>query len=96
MLAKGKDASPDLAALAALKVHVEKVLVLGAALSTRDLRVNGHDLMQTLARPPGPWLKRVLDALLEAVTNEPSLNEREALLSLARDIVATNETDEPQ
>jgi tRNA nucleotidyltransferase (CCA-adding enzyme) len=94
--AKGKDPTDDLAALAGLRAHVEKVLLLGAALSTRDLRVNGHDLMQTFARPPGPWLKRALEALLEAVTNDPSLNEREALLGLARDIVATNETDEPQ
>jgi tRNA nucleotidyltransferase (CCA-adding enzyme) len=94
--AKGKDATDDLAALSGLRAHVEKVLLLGAALSTRDLRVNGHDLMQTFARAPGPWLKRVLEALLEAVTNDPSLNERERLLGLARDIVATNETDEPQ
>jgi tRNA nucleotidyltransferase (CCA-adding enzyme) len=94
--AKGKDATDDLAALAGLRAHVERVLLLGAALSTRELRVNGHDLMQTFSRPPGPWLKRVLEALLEAVTNDPSLNERESLLRLARDIVTTNETDEPQ
>jgi len=87
VLAKGKDASPDLAALAALKVHVEKVLVAGAAMSTRDLRVNGHDLMKELSRKPGPWLKDVLDALLEVVTNDPALNEREALLARAREIV---------
>jgi len=85
--AKGRDATEDLAALEGLKAHVEKVLAAGAALSTRDLKVNGHDLMGELGRPPGPWLKTVLDALLEAVTNDPACNEREALLARAREIV---------
>jgi tRNA nucleotidyltransferase (CCA-adding enzyme) len=84
--AKGKDASPDLAALEALKAHVERVLAAGAALSARDLAVNGHDLMRALGRPPGPWLKEVLDGLLEAVTNDPALNEREALLARAKEL----------
>jgi len=86
--AKGRDASAELQALAALKAHVEKVLAAGAALSTRDLKVNGHDLMRELGRRPGPWLKGVLDALLEAVTNDPALNEREALLAKARELAA--------
>ena len=86
--AKGKDASPDLAALAALRVHAEKVLAAGAAMSTRDLKINGHDLMGEFSKKPGPWLKEVLEALLEDVTNEPSMNEREALLARAREIVA--------
>ncbi len=87
VLAKGRDATEDLAALAGLKAHVERVLAAGAALSTRDLKVNGHDLMRELGRPPGPWLKTVLDALLEAVTSDPECNEREALLARAREIV---------
>ncbi len=64
-----------------------KVLAAGAALSTRDLRVNGNDLMTAFGRKPGPWLKEVLDALLEAVTNEPALIARAALLAMAREIV---------
>ena len=87
--AKGKDASPDLAALAALREHAEKVLAAGAAMSTRDLKINGHDLMGELSKKPGPWLKEVLEALLEDVTNEPAMNEREALLARAREIVAS-------
>src|SRR6185437_2073896 len=36
----------DLAPLFALKAHVEKVLAEGAALSTRDLAINGNDLIK--------------------------------------------------
>ena len=83
--AKGRDFEPDLAALAALKAHVAKVIAQGAALSTRDLKVNGHDLIRELGLPPGPVIGQVLDALLEAVTSDPALNEREPLLAAARE-----------
>jgi tRNA nucleotidyltransferase (CCA-adding enzyme) len=83
--AKGRDFEPDLAALAALKAHVARVIAQGAALATRDLKVNGHDLIRELELRPGPVIGEILDALLEAVTNDPSLNERELLLAAARE-----------
>lgn len=86
--AKGRDCEADLDALARLKGHVARVLAEGAALSTRDLRINGHDLMRELSIKPGRILGEILEALLDAVTAEPSLNEREALLQRAREYVA--------
>jgi tRNA nucleotidyltransferase (CCA-adding enzyme) len=85
--AKGRDFEPDLAALAALKAHVAKVIAQGAALSTRDLKINGHDLIRELGLRPGPVIGHVLDALLEAVTSDPALNEHEALLAAAREFL---------
>ena len=73
--------------LAALKAHVARVLAEGAALSTRDLKVNGKDLMRELALQPGRIIGEILDALLEVVTNDPAVNEREALLVRAREIL---------
>jgi tRNA nucleotidyltransferase (CCA-adding enzyme) len=87
--AKGRDATPDLAALASLKAHVAKVLEAGAALSVRDLKLNGRDLMSELAIQPGPQIGRTLDALLELVLADPSVNERKALLRAAREILST-------
>jgi tRNA nucleotidyltransferase (CCA-adding enzyme) len=86
--AKGRDFEPDLAALAGLKAHVARVLAEGAALSTRDLKVNGRDLMKELELKPGPIIGEILDALLDAVTDDPNVNEREALLARARDVLA--------
>jgi tRNA nucleotidyltransferase (CCA-adding enzyme) len=88
--AKGKDFEPDLAALAALKAHVARVLAQGAALSTRDLKINGHDLIRELAIRPGPVIGQILDALLEAVTSDPALNERERLLAAAREYLQSH------
>ena len=86
--AKGRGFEPDLAALAALKAHVAKVLEEGAALSTRDLAINGRDLMKELGVAPGPIIGKILDALLEEVLADPKVNVRETLLSLARSLLA--------
>lgn len=91
--AKGRSFEADLEALAGLKEHVARVLAQGAALSTRDLAVNGHDLIQELGLRPGRVIGEMLDALLEVVTSDPSLNVREALLAAAREYVRSRATD---
>jgi tRNA nucleotidyltransferase (CCA-adding enzyme) len=83
-LAKGRPCEEDLDALARLKAHVAKVVAEGAALSTRDLKINGRDLMRELSLRPGPVIGQILDALLEAVISDPGVNEPGALLALAR------------
>jgi tRNA nucleotidyltransferase (CCA-adding enzyme) len=85
---KGRDCTADLEALARLKVHVAKVLAAGAALSTRDLKINGNDLMKELGIKPGPILGKILTELLEEVTNDPDLNNRDALLGRAKAMAA--------
>lgn len=85
---KGRDFDADLSALEMLKAHVAKVLAAGAALSTKDLRVNGHDLMKELGLAPGRALGDILGLLLEDVIADPAKNEREALLARAREIAA--------
>jgi tRNA nucleotidyltransferase (CCA-adding enzyme) len=85
--AKGRDITADLDALAQLRSHVTRVLEEGTALSTRDLAINGHDLITELGVRPGRVIGQVLEALLEAVTNDPALNERGALLERARVLV---------
>jgi tRNA nucleotidyltransferase (CCA-adding enzyme) len=80
-----KDA--DLAPLTALRAHVEKVLAEGAALTTRDLAVDGGVLMKELGLAPGRIIGQLLEALLETVLADPAQNERDALLRRAREIV---------
>jgi tRNA nucleotidyltransferase (CCA-adding enzyme) len=85
--AKGRDFEPDLAALNALEAHVSRVLAEGAALSTRDLEVNGHDLMRELGVKPGRIIGELLETLLDAVTSDPALNRRERLIEKARELL---------
>lgn len=74
--------------LALLQEHVARVLAAGDALSTRDLAIDGNDLMRLLGRPPGRWIGEVLEALLEEVLADPQANERKRLLQRAQALAA--------
>lgn len=74
--------------LVALRAHVEKVMAEGAALSTRDLAIDGSVLMKELGIKPGRIIGVILETLLEDVIADPAANERAALLARARAVVA--------
>lgn len=52
--------------------------------STKVLVINGSDIMKHLGIPPGPTVGRILNELLEAVTDNPEYNTVDKLLELAR------------
>lgn len=79
----GSGHPPDDPDLAAFRALVDAELAAESALDRSALAVDGNDLMGELGLTPGPRLGRVLDALLEAVIADPSLNERASLLLLA-------------
>nr|AIE90976.1 polynucleotide adenylyltransferase/metal dependent phosphohydrolase (cca) [uncultured marine thaumarchaeote AD1000_100_C06] len=54
-------------------------------LAVSDLAVNGNDLIRAGLRP-GPHFGKILDALLERVLEDPSLNRRDGLLTMATEL----------
>ena len=68
-----------------LQDRVSRILEENGALSRQDLAVNGRDLME-LGVPKGPIIGRLLDLLLEAVFDDPEMNERGTLLALAKNL----------
>ncbi|WP_437735421.1 CCA tRNA nucleotidyltransferase [Sorangium sp. So ce1335] len=88
-LGKGRDASEDIASIGRLRERVEAMLAAGAALSAKDLAVNGSVLMKELGIPPSRLVGEILERLVELVTEEPEANTPERLLAAARDIVAS-------
>jgi tRNA nucleotidyltransferase (CCA-adding enzyme) len=80
VLAKGRPVDDERAGLFELRERIDRVLAEGAAMGTKDLAVDGKDVMQTLGVPPGRIIGQVLEELLQRVTEKPELNEREALL----------------
>jgi tRNA nucleotidyltransferase (CCA-adding enzyme) len=70
-----------------LQGKVDRILSEGPALYVKDLAVDGKVLMSELGLKPGKHLGELLNQLLEAVTDEPSLNTRETLLLAAREVV---------
>jgi tRNA nucleotidyltransferase (CCA-adding enzyme) len=75
------DAYPQGLALFARRVR--DVLEGAKALVLRDLAVDGKDVMERLKIRAGPAVGKVLGELLEAVLDDPVLNERERLLEIA-------------
>lgn len=67
----------------AFRERIADVLARDHALGMKDLRVGGEDLA-SIGVTRGPAMGRVLAELLETVLDDPSLNERERLLAIAR------------
>lgn len=83
--------SKNEADLRAARGLLEDVLEMEAAFTTKDLRINGHDLMQ-LGMRPGPAMKQVLETLLDEVQHERLANERESLCAKATILINNSET----
>ena len=69
-------------AFAALRAEAERLTAENACCRVSQLAVNGRDLMAAGIRP-GPGLRQVLNALLEAVITGQTPNEKDALLAAA-------------
>jgi tRNA nucleotidyltransferase (CCA-adding enzyme) len=75
--------SVDTRGLGRFAERVRSEIETQRAVTVRDLAVSGHDLMEA-GIPRGPLLGVVLDALLEAVLEDPSQNSPERLIEIAR------------
>lgn len=74
--------SPVVKNLLELKERIKKVEESSSALSLKELKVNGRDLMEN-GIPPGKKLGFILNELFQAVLDDPSMNDREKLLEVA-------------
>ena len=75
-------------AFAALRAEAEQLTAENACCRVSQLAVNGRDLMAAGVRP-GPGLRQVLNALLEAVITGQTPNEKDALLAAAAQFSAS-------
>ena len=75
-------------AFAALRAEAEQLTAENACCRVSQLAVNGRDLMAVGVRP-GPGLRQVLNALLEAVITGQTPNEKDALLAAAAQFSAS-------
>ncbi len=76
--APGADQAREVAATAA------EIVARGDALAAGDLEITGAVLMETLGIPPSREIGRLLEVALDAVLEDPSANQRDRLLELAR------------
>ena len=81
IIAHGLD-NRDLGFLVELEQRIDYQLKGSSAISTRDLAINGNEVMENLGLSPGPEVGRILNDLLEKVLDCPELNNREGLIGL--------------
>jgi tRNA nucleotidyltransferase (CCA-adding enzyme) len=65
----------------------------GDPLELRDLAVDGDDLRRQ-GIPPGPWIGKILQSLLDLVIEDPARNTLDWLLREARRLYAALRTDD--
>lgn len=82
MCAENADVFPQ--GLSLLAARVRAVREGDRAFSVRELAVDGSDVMAVLGIGPGPTIGAILAALLQAVLDDPAMNEKERLLDIAR------------
>lgn len=80
-----KEGSPTWKNLSELKRRVYEISEREDALSIKDLKVNGNDLI-SIGIPHGKMIGQILKELFECVTDNPSINEKESLIALAKNI----------
>ena len=64
--------------------RINSILEKENAFSIKNLAVNGNILSEEAGIPKGPVMGSVLDFLLEAVLDDPEMNEKSRLIKLAR------------
>jgi len=69
-----------------LRERIARVATEDAALRVTDLAIDGKDVMRVLSIPPSRRVGEVLDRLLDAVLDDPSLNQREPLERMVREM----------
>jgi tRNA nucleotidyltransferase (CCA-adding enzyme) len=84
---KGRDVTEEIASIERLRARASDLLRQGAALTVKDLAVNGNDLMTHLGLSQGRIVGEIFERLIEVVTEDPRANEPSRLLEEARRFV---------
>ena len=92
-LGKGRHVEEELQALQELRGRIDKAIEEGTALTTQDLAVGGHDVIEHLEGGAGPAVGEILRTLLDRVIEDPSLNRRDKLMPMVEELAAERDTN---
>jgi putative nucleotidyltransferase with HDIG domain len=66
--------------------RIRDVLSTNPVTDSKDLAIDGHDIMEFLGISGGPDVGRIIKSLVEKVINDPKLNTKDELFQLLREI----------
>ena len=71
-------------AIPKLLARIDKIIEEENAITVKDLKINGNDLMKEFNLKPSPIVGKILNYLLELILDEPNLNSKECLIEKTR------------
>ena len=92
-LGKGRNVETELHALKELRARIDQTIEEGNALTTQDLAVGGHDVIEHLEGGAGPRVGEILRTLLDRVIEDPSLNTRDKLMPMVEELAAERDAE---
>ena len=89
-LGSGNRKDKESKAIPKLLARIDKIIEEENAITVKDLKINGNDLMQEFNLKPGPIVGKILNYLLDLILDEPSLNDKEKLMEKTRIFLESN------
>ena len=89
-LGSGNRKDKESKAIPKLLARIEKIIEEENAITVKDLKINGNDLMKEFNLKPGPIVGKILNYLLDLILDEPSLNDKEKLMEKTKLFLESN------
>jgi tRNA nucleotidyltransferase (CCA-adding enzyme) len=72
--------------LSDLERRARRIIRKPLALETRQLAIDGKKVMEIFSLPPGPKVGKILDYLMERVTDHPEMNTKKKLIAMLEEM----------
>ena len=89
-LGSGNRKDKESKAIPKLLARIDKIIKEENAITVKDLKINGNDLMNEFNLKPGPIIGKILNYLLDLILDEPNLNDKEKLIEKTRFFLESN------
>ena len=77
-------------AIPKLLARIDKIIEAENAITVKDLKIDGNDLIREFNLKQGPMIGKILNYLLDLILDEPDLNEKDILIEKTRIFLESN------
>lgn len=89
-LGSGNRKDKESRAIPKLLSRIDKIIEEENAITVKDLKIDGNDLINEFNLRPSPLIGKILNYLLDLILDEPDLNNRNFLIEKTRNFLESN------
>ncbi|WP_300368958.1 CCA tRNA nucleotidyltransferase [Brachyspira sp.] len=89
-LGSGHRKDKESKAIPKLLSRIDKIIEEENAITVKDLKIDGNDLINEFNLKPSPLIGKILNYLLDLILDEPDLNNREFLIEKTKSFLDSN------